>query len=536
MNSLFHLAAPEWTLLKDPVRLRALAACGVFATSPETQFDDLVSLASLTCQCTSAMICFADAESLHFKGRVGANKNLLQKVADSFFLTTIQHDVYVWNQIPPLNQRGLNQSPENIAFYAGVPLRAENQQIIGVLCVTDTSSRDFPEFQREALIALGRQTEHQLTLRRLIAEQTELLHEREKDLDNRRQSEARLASALSRVSLVHEISKAARSREDPTSILKTALTKLGYALSADRCYFVTYDPAANIGVIGPDWFVEGLTSISTQYKMFDFSYNRDPQYLSGATSVIEDVLIPPLTPGAVQSVKLGLRSLLRAPIIQGEQVTALCVAMTTPRRWSEDEVALVETVAAQTRAAVETSRHALRERALLRDVLASVTEGKLILAESPENLPASVPAFDEPILLDKAGGLAELRELIRVAGKTANHSEVRTFDTVTAASEAGMNAIVHAESGYATVGISENGIVQIRIEDRGAGIAFEELPKATLVRGYSTKSTLGHGLKMMLETIDRLFLLTGPTGTTVILEQEPCEQTPLWLTRHHEKK
>lgn len=34
-----------------------------------------------------------------------------------------------------------------------------------------------------------------------------------------------------------------------------------------------------------------------------------------------------------------------------------------------------------------------------------------------------------------------------------------------------------------------------------------------------TTAALRHGLKMMLETAERLFLLTGPTETTRVLEQ-----------------
>jgi hypothetical protein len=44
---------------------------------------------------------------------------------------------------------------------------------------------------------------------------------------------------------------------------------------------------------------------------------------------------------------------------------------------------------------------------------------------------------------------------------------------------------------------------------------------------------LGHGMKMILQTTDRLWLLTGPTGTIVVLEQTPqgaeIETAESWL-------
>lgn len=58
---------------------------------------------------------------------------------------------------------------------------------------------------------------------------------------------------------------------------------------------------------------------------------------------------------------------------------------------------------------------------------------------------------------------------------------------------------------------------------------MENLPRATLSRGFSTKATLGHGLKMMIETADRLYLLTGPSGTIIVLEQERDKPLPAWL-------
>lgn len=64
--------------------------------------------------------------------------------------------------------------------------------------------------------------------------------------------------------------------------------------------------------------------------------------------------------------------------------------------------------------------------------------------------------------------------------------------------------------------------------DQGRGTALEDLPCATLSRGFSTKATLGHGLKMMLETTDRLCPLTGPGGTTIVLEQERDSPLHAW--------
>jgi len=80
----------------------------------------------------------------------------------------------------------------------------------------------------------------------------------------------------------------------------------------------------------------------------------------------------------------------------------------------------------------------------------------------------------------------------------------------------------------ATSRFGDMGKVQVRVEDRG--IAVEDLPRTALARGFTTAGSLGHGLKMMLETADHLYLLTGPEGPTAVIEQEREPPLPAWLS------
>ena len=175
----------------------------------------------------------------------------------------------------------------------------------------------------------------------------------------------------------------------------------------------------------------------------------------------------------------------------------------------------------------ERERAAARQRAFLRDVLLSVTEGHLLLCHQASDLPSPLTPFGGPVSLSREGGLRELRHLALDAAE--GMPEEGRHDLATAASEAGMNAVVHGGGGTGHVSVGQDGTVQVRVEDHGAGISMENLPRATLSRGFSTKATLGHGLKMMLETADRLHLLTGPSGTTVVLEQDRDRPLPAWL-------
>jgi len=182
-------------------------------------------------------------------------------------------------------------------------------------------------------------------------------------------------------------------------------------------------------------------------------------------------------------------------------------------------IALTEDISRRKRAEAERAEAAAHQRAFARDVLASVTEGRLILCAEAGELPALLTPAAPTVALSSTGGLSELRHAAMAAAREAGFAEERVGDFVIAASEAGMNAIVHADTGTANVSVGQDGTIQVWVEDHGTGITLENLPRATLSRGFSTKGTLGHGLKMMLETADRLYLLTGPTGTTVVLEQ-----------------
>ena len=56
------------------------------------------------------------------------------------------------------------------------------------------------------------------------------------------------------------------------------------------------------------------------------------------------------------------------------------------------------------------------------------------------------------------------------------------------------------------------------VSDQGPGIPALTLPDVALRRGYSTAGTLGMGYKIMTSFGDRVYLATGPEGTTVAIE------------------
>jgi len=169
-----------------------------------------------------------------------------------------------------------------------------------------------------------------------------------------------------------------------------------------------------------------------------------------------------------------------------------------------------------------------RQRQFLRDVLLSVTDGKLHLCHTTSDLPPPLAPCGETITLSLSGGIRELRGQAQEAARERGFADTRGHDLVIAVSETAMNAVVHAGGGRGRV-CSRAETVQVWVEDEGEGIDVAHLPRAALEKGYTTAGTLGHGMKMVLHTADRVWLLTTPSGTTVVIEQDRIAPGPEWL-------
>ncbi len=224
-----------------------------------------------------------------------------------------------------------------------------------------------------------------------------------------------------------------------------------------------------------------------------------------------------------------------APIVttEGYAVGSLCIVDRVPHALTDAQARLL---ARQLAAEVETRRHVALQTALisdrerlLRDLLAGATDGRLTLCLTEADLPPARAAFAGPISLrGDGGGVRELRRQAAAACGAAGVAGIRAFDLETAVGEAAMNAVVHTGGGEGWVSADAPGTVQVRIQDTGAGIPIADLPNATLRRGYSTAGTMGHGFTMILMTADRVALLTGGAGTTVVLEQDTLAPAADW--------
>lgn len=186
------------------------------------------------------------------------------------------------------------------------------------------------------------------------------------------------------------------------------------------------------------------------------------------------------------------------------------------------------------RAEAELSAAIAKQQKFVRDVLFSVTEGKLRLCRDVTDLPEALPEVAGPFPLSK-GALRALRVAAETVAREQNFDEERWQDLLTAIGEAGMNAVVHGGGGEGRVcfgspaGTETPPYIQIWIKDEGSGISMDFVHRATLEKGFTTAGTMGHGFSMILKTCDRMYLSTGPTGTTVVIEQSKEPPQPEWV-------
>ena len=152
------------------------------------------------------------------------------------------------------------------------------------------------------------------------------------------------------------------------------------------------------------------------------------------------------------------------------------------------------------------------------DVLSAVTGGKLILMSRDELENALGEPVTKALKTTSFEQLAQIRKQIRKNFNKKFPNLVEKDDMLLAAGETLTNSVKHAHGGSLRM-YKKNQLMQILIEDKGPGIDFSQLPKATLLSGFSTAKSLGVGFDVMLEFSDRVLLFTEPGKTMIVLEK-----------------
>lgn len=155
---------------------------------------------------------------------------------------------------------------------------------------------------------------------------------------------------------------------------------------------------------------------------------------------------------------------------------------------------------------------------ILNDLAAAVACGRLRFLDAQElaeELGDGTPVLERP--LSDSVTVADARLAVAEALDRLGFTPERRDETVLCLSEAATNAVVHG-GGSGTLRLLEHdGRARMVVADRGPGLRFLNWLEA----GGGTQASMGYGYHIILEHIDDVALNTGPSGTTLILDQHP---------------
>ena len=146
----------------------------------QSEFDDLVALATLVCGKPMGALTLLDETTQLAKSRVGLSGSPTMPVRDSLCQHTVQGTGLM--MVEDLDTDNTHQASRKlcdagIRFYAGMPLFSGQGLALGALCVMDTQPASLTLEQQHALAILSRQAsylialrQHALAMQRIAAE------------------------------------------------------------------------------------------------------------------------------------------------------------------------------------------------------------------------------------------------------------------------------------------------------------------------------------------------------------------------------
>jgi len=216
------------------------------------------------------------------------------------------------------------------------------------------------------------------------------------DITERKRAEQQLRAWGEREALIGRIGAAIRHNTDPIDIQQAAASLLGDALRADRCFYATYDPFADVLHCRADYHRDDLSTAAGEYPLSAYRSVLDQFFAQGTAVVCDTRLDLPANIAAIYE-GFGQRSTLAVPLFTDNAfAAALFVTMMEPRYWTPEEVTLAEQVATMTRTALEAARVSRKEHEIAERLQAALQPAL------PETMPGLNLAHHYRPALDEA--------------------------------------------------------------------------------------------------------------------------------------
>jgi PAS domain S-box-containing protein len=231
-----------------------------------------------------------------------------------------------------------------------------------------------------------------------------------------------LREAAQRQSYLLALSDAMRPLRDPIAIQDTAIRVLGQYLRANRVGYAEDDGDGKTSRVTRN-YLDGAESVEGVFSYRDYGEGLWQELQAGKTSVRNDIAaLPNLSETERTSyASLGLAATINKPLVKdGKLSSVLFVHQTTPRIWTELEVALVEETAERTFAAVEQARaeaELQKSEDRYENLFNNIDEGFCII----EMIFDSEGKAQDYRFIEANKAFAEQTGLVDSIGKTARH-------------------------------------------------------------------------------------------------------------------
>jgi len=151
-----------------------------------------------------------------------------------------------------------------------------------------------------------------------------------------------------------------RDLDDPNTIMEATVKGLGQFLEADFAGYGEVDEELGVNVISREWSRWVVSNEGRQFRLNDFLPNMITELKKGQALSVDDVETDPRMsdPASREIYKtINARSGLAVPLLKNQRLVALLYLNTArPRKWSTDELMLVQDVAERTWTAVQKAR------------------------------------------------------------------------------------------------------------------------------------------------------------------------------------
>ncbi|GAA5314945.1 MAG: sensor domain-containing diguanylate cyclase [Candidatus Pelagadaptatus aseana] len=146
-------------------RLATLESLNILDTAAEERFDRITRVASKMFQVPTVLVSLIDSHRQWFKSRVGCDVTETPREISLCGHAILSDDTYIIpdaSKDPRFADNPLVTGPFQLRFYAGQPLKANNGEKMGTLCLLDTQPRQLQDSDIMALQSLAQMVEAEI--------------------------------------------------------------------------------------------------------------------------------------------------------------------------------------------------------------------------------------------------------------------------------------------------------------------------------------------------------------------------------------